>query len=192
MYADHEVPKKVLFYFTYSTQSPKNVLSFIHHLRGWFEPRSRFISVYNNYDCRGECCPEYNDCCWLQRRWSWVILYPNCFLNNSSQYCTPFSGLYFLLFLVTTPPWSKFLSSNSLWSYTLSKMRKLKSWDRPRYWIQHFGKLKSWNRPKSSIQDFGRLQDFSCPKSWIQGFWPISRFKLPKILNSRSWLISRF
>ena len=37
------------------------------------------------YDCRGECCPEYNDCCWLQRRWSWVILYPNSVLNHSGQ-----------------------------------------------------------------------------------------------------------
>ena len=58
---------------------------FNYHLRGWFEPRSRFISAYNNYDCRGECCPEYNDCCWLQQRWSWVILYPNSVLNHSGQ-----------------------------------------------------------------------------------------------------------
>ena len=129
MYADEEVHKKELFYFIYCTRFPKNVFPLYMSIQlslggvgGGGNWTQGSLHKWVKCDCRGECCPEYNDCCWLQQRWSWVILYPNCFLNNSSQYCTPFSGLYFLLFLVTTPPWSKFLSSNSLWSYTLSKM----------------------------------------------------------------------
>ena len=34
-------------------------------------------------DCRGECCPEYNDCCWLQQRWS--LEYFRINLQNESS-----------------------------------------------------------------------------------------------------------
>ena len=116
-----------LFYTLYSVS--QKCLSFIHVysivIGGWgggFIWTQGSLHKWVKCDCRGECCPEYNDCCWLQQRWSWVILYPNSVLNHSGQYRTPLSGLFFLLFLVTTPPWSNFLSSDSLWSCTLSKM----------------------------------------------------------------------
>ena len=55
---------------------------------------------------------------WPCHRWKPLNI-PGTHLHSAMQLL---SGLFFLLFLVTTPPWSKFLSSNSLWSCTLSKM----------------------------------------------------------------------
>ena len=80
--------KKDLFYFIYCTQSPKMFcpLYMYIQLSFWgFIWTQESLRKWIKYDCWGECCAEYNDCCWLWQRWSWVILYPNSVLNHSGQ-----------------------------------------------------------------------------------------------------------
>ena len=75
------------------------------------------------YDCRGECCPGNRTVADSDKDDPGLSFIPILFWTTlANWYCTPLSGLFFLIFLVMTPRWSNFLSSNSLWSCTLSKM----------------------------------------------------------------------
>ena len=128
MYADDEVHKKrsLVFHILYSVSQKCIVLYtcvFNCHLRGSFEPRSHFISRYNMIvrvsvvlNIIGLFADSDKD----DPGSSFIpILF---WITLANWYCTPLSGLFFLIFLVMTPRWSNFLSSNSLWSCTLSKM----------------------------------------------------------------------